>query len=103
MRHFRALLIPAVLIAVIPAATPGDDVPMRGFTTASAKVEREWEAKFRAMPEPSRMREAMRRLSLRPHHVGSPYDKENALWLKAQFESYGFQRAQTSPSDRPVH
>jgi N-acetylated-alpha-linked acidic dipeptidase len=93
MRRFRALAVPAALLWAIPAATPGDDAPMRGFTTASAKIEREWEAKFRAMPEPARMRESMRRLSLRPHHVGSPYDHDNALWLKAQFESYGFQVA----------
>jgi N-acetylated-alpha-linked acidic dipeptidase len=31
----------------------------------------------------------MRRLSARPHHVGSPYDKDNAEWLVAQLKSYG--------------
>jgi N-acetylated-alpha-linked acidic dipeptidase len=31
----------------------------------------------------------MRRLSARPHHVGSPYDKDNAEWLLAQLQSYG--------------
>ena len=31
----------------------------------------------------------MRRLSARPHHVGSPYDKDNAEWLLAQLKSYG--------------
>ena len=30
-----------------------------------------------------------RRLSARPHHVGSPYDKDNAEWLLAQLKSYG--------------
>lgn len=68
-----------------------DDPPMRGFTTAGAKAQREWEAKFKAIPEPARMREAMRRLSARPHHLGSPYGKDNAEWLKAQFESYGWE------------
>ncbi len=63
---------------------------MRGFTSASAKTQREWETKFRAIPDPSRMREAMRRLSARPHHLGSPYGKDNAEWLRAQFASYGF-------------
>jgi N-acetylated-alpha-linked acidic dipeptidase len=32
----------------------------------------------------------MRRLSARPHHVGSPYDKDNAEWLLDQFKSYGW-------------
>jgi hypothetical protein len=29
----------------------------------------------------------MQRLSARPHHVGSPYDKDNAEWLLAQLKS----------------
>jgi len=42
------------------------------------------------MPDPARMREMMRRLTARPHHVGSPYDKENAEWILDQFKSYGW-------------
>ncbi len=87
--RLRAIALPATML-LAAAAVRHDDPPLRGFTTASAKVEREWEAKFRAIPEPARMREAMRRLSLRPHHVGSPYDKDNAEWLRAQYASYGF-------------
>ena len=64
--------------------------PPRGFTAESGQVEREWEAKFAALPDPAHMREAMRRLSARPHHVGSPYGKTNAEWLLAQFKSYGW-------------
>src|SRR6202034_4002418 len=37
----------------------------------------------------ARLRETMRRLSARPHHVGSAYDKDNAEWLLAQLKSYG--------------
>lgn len=32
----------------------------------------------------------MRRLSARPHHVGSPYDKDNAEWMLARFKEWGF-------------
>ena len=35
------------------------------------------------------MRENMRRLSARPHHVGSAYDKDNAEWIAAQLKSWG--------------
>ena len=31
----------------------------------------------------------MRRLSARPHHVGSPYDKDNAEWILAHFQEWG--------------
>lgn len=73
---------------LVPATI--DTSPPRGFTPASGQTEREWEAKFAALPDAAHMREAMRRLSARPHHVGSPYDKENAEWLLAQFKSYGW-------------
>src|SRR6266516_218975 len=62
---------------------------LRGFTSESAKAEREWETKFRAMPSPDSLREYMRRLSARPHHVGSPYDRDNAQWILAKFKSFG--------------
>ena len=32
----------------------------------------------------------MRRLRARPHHVGSPYDKDNAEWILAKFKEWGF-------------
>jgi N-acetylated-alpha-linked acidic dipeptidase len=64
---------------------------LRGFSPESSRIERDWEAKFRAIPDPARMRSAMERLSARPHHVGSPYDKVNAEWLRDQFRSYGWQ------------
>ena len=90
MKHtISAVALPVALLLLLPAAAPTDDAPMRGFTTANAKIEREWETKFRAIPDPARMREAMRRLTLRPHHLGSPYGKDNAEWLRAQYASYG--------------
>lgn len=78
-----------IAIALTPAqGTQATD--MRGFGPAAARTQAEWEAKFRALPEPSRMRAAMERLSARPHHVGSPYGKANAEWLRDQFASYGW-------------
>ena len=89
-RLTSTIALPAALLLLVPAAGVNEDPPIRGFTTASAKVQREWETKFRAIPDPARMREAMRRLSARPHHLGSPYGKDNAEWLQAQFASYGW-------------
>ena len=43
-----------------------------------------------AIPSPDNMREAMRRLSARPHHVGSAYGKENAEWILARFREWGW-------------
>lgn len=66
------------------------DTPLRGFFPQSAQAERDLEARFKVIPDPARMREAMQRLSARPHHVGSPYDKDNAEWILNQFKSYGW-------------
>jgi N-acetylated-alpha-linked acidic dipeptidase len=50
-----------------------------------------WDALFRMLPQPANIKENMRRLSARPHHVGSAYDKDNAFWLLARFREYGWQ------------
>src|SRR5260370_12084855 len=74
-----------LLLGVAPAAT-GD---LRGFTAESAKAEREWEAKFRAIPSPDSLRAYMRRLSARHHHVGAAYERDSAEWILAKFKSFG--------------
>ena len=84
---FSSLLIAVTSLALTPFST---DPSLRGFFPGSVQAERELEARFKAMPDPARMRDAMRRLSARPHHVGSPYDKQNAEWLLEEFKSYGW-------------
>jgi len=88
-RPIAACGLGLLLIGLAPA--PSGE--LRGFTAESAKAEREWEAKFRAIPSPDSLREYMRRLSARPHHVGSPYDKDNAEWILAKFKSFGLDAA----------
>src|SRR5580700_8330372 len=48
-----------------------------------------WEQKFRDVPNPQNLRDYMQRLAARPHHVGSPYDKDNAEWIAAKLKSWG--------------
>ena len=69
--------------SAVPAAA------LRGYTPAHSAAELQWEQKFRTIPDADRIRENMRHLSARPHHVGSPYDHDNAEWLLAQLKSYG--------------
>jgi len=61
-----------------------------GYSHTASDAERQWEEKFRALPVADNVRENMRRLSARPHHVGSPYDKDNAEWMLAKFKEWGF-------------
>ena len=61
-----------------------------GYSPKHAAVERDWETRFRNLPDPNAMRDSMQRLSAHPHNVGSPYDKDNAEWILAKFKEYGF-------------
>jgi len=78
-----------MLLAGTAYAVNTGEVTLRGYTPEHAAAEVQWEQKFREIPDPTRVRETMRRMSARPHHVGSPYDKDNAEWLVAQLKSYG--------------
>src|SRR5947208_6625038 len=49
-----------------------------------------WDARFRTIPDAATIGDYMKRLSARPHHVGSPYDKENAEWILAKFKEWGW-------------
>jgi N-acetylated-alpha-linked acidic dipeptidase len=64
--------------------------PMLGFGTASADVERAAEVKFDSFLKADDLRDWQKRLSARPHHLGSAYDKENAEFIAAQFRSWGY-------------
>jgi N-acetylated-alpha-linked acidic dipeptidase len=49
-----------------------------------------WDAKFRAIPDAKNIGEYIKRMSARPHHLGSPYDKDNAEWILAKFKEWGW-------------
>ena len=88
MQRFAAVLL--ILTLFLPSSVFGaDQTPLAGYSPQSSQTEREWETKFRAIPDPANLREYMRRLSARPHHVGSPYDKDNAEWILARFKEWG--------------
>jgi N-acetylated-alpha-linked acidic dipeptidase len=72
-----------------PASTDGSASTLAGYAPTSIAGEVAWEQKLRAVPSPDRMRESMKRLSARPHHLGSPFDKDNAEWLLARFKEAG--------------
>ncbi len=72
------------------APQPRSTAPLLGFTAQSSAQERQWEDKFKGIPDPKLMRDYMQRLSARPHHVGSPYDKDNAEWILSQLQSWGW-------------
>ena len=88
MRRGAAAVL--ILVLTFPNLSFGaDEKTLTGYSPQSSQTERDWETKFRAVPDPANLREYMRRLSARPHHVGSPYDKDNAEWILAHFKEWG--------------
>ena len=90
----RRVLVASILFACLSFAPVGHHViaeeqPLYGFSSQSSQSERQWEEKLRAIPSPENMRAYMQRLSAHPHHVGSPYDKDNAEWILGKFKEFG--------------
>jgi N-acetylated-alpha-linked acidic dipeptidase len=103
-------LVACLLLAcLVLSATPTEDQTLMGYTSEGSRAEREWETKFRAIPTADNLRAYMKRLSARPHHVGSPYDKDNAEWLLSLLKGWGldaqienFEVLFPTPQDRLV-
>ena len=74
-----------------PAAAAPGGAPLFGFDEAGAAAERALESSFDASIDPADQRAWMKRLTARPHHVGSPYGRENAAFLESLFRSFGFE------------
>src|SRR5277367_20741 len=89
---FALVLIFALVSSSLSFAadqTVANPAALVGYSPRTSQAERDWEIKFRAIPEPANLRSYMQRLSARPHHVGSPYDKDNAEWILAKFKEWG--------------
>ena len=79
----RQVIAVVVALGVVVSASPRAQVP----------AGQAWDATFRAMPKPDNIEATMKRLSARPHHVGSPYDKDNAEWIAGAVQGVGLGRA----------
>jgi N-acetylated-alpha-linked acidic dipeptidase len=90
LRLAAALLLSSALLTNA-LAVPEDKPLLLGFTRETSERERALEARFDAALRKENLREWMKRLTARPHHVGSAYGKENAEFIAAQFRSWGYE------------
>ena len=79
MQQVRLVALGALLAAV--TASPD----------AQSPAARPWDESFRSLPQPANIKSYMQRLSARPHHVGSAYDRDNAEWILAKFKEWGWE------------
>jgi N-acetylated-alpha-linked acidic dipeptidase len=86
-------MIPVLLLSTTASTQTPDPAARRlyGFTTARSEAQRALEARFDASLSADNLRDWMKRLSARPHHVGSPYGRENAEFIAGLFRSWGYE------------
>jgi N-acetylated-alpha-linked acidic dipeptidase len=63
---------------------------LMGFSNENSERQKSLEAKFDSILRAENQRDWMKRLSARPHHVGSIYGKQNAEFMASLFKSWGF-------------
>ena len=92
----RARLRAAVLLLFVSSATAAGQsgappAAVMGFTPERAAAQREREARFDASVATADLRGWVQRMTARPHHLGSPYDRANAEFMAELFRSWGFE------------
>jgi N-acetylated-alpha-linked acidic dipeptidase len=90
LRSITSYLLLFAFTQFAVAQTSSETTPASTAPAQTSAAERDWEKKFQEGIVAANIRESDRRLSARPHHVGSPYDKDNAEWMLARFKEWGF-------------
>jgi N-acetylated-alpha-linked acidic dipeptidase len=83
------LLVLVAAVSITAQSIPSDK-PLLGFSSNGTKTQTELESKFDANLNPDDLRTWLKRLSARPHHVGSAYDKDNAEFMFSLYKSWGY-------------
>ncbi len=63
---------------------------LTGFSAAGAEKQRQLEAAFDSRLSAENLDAWLKRMSARPHWVGTEYGAENARWMQQQFQSWGY-------------
>jgi N-acetylated-alpha-linked acidic dipeptidase len=89
-QRFRMLRLLAVSFMASLCGSTADAETLLGFDEAATIEQRQLEAAFDEQLSTDDLRVWMKRLSAKPHHVGSAYGKENAEYLAELFKSWGY-------------
>jgi N-acetylated-alpha-linked acidic dipeptidase len=86
----RRLLIGSLAVWLAYGQAPSTRT-LTGYTAASGTEQLAREKQFDAGLSRANLQEWLKRMSARPHHLGSPAGKETAEFIAAQFKSWGYQ------------
>jgi len=90
MKRHMSVLIFVGLLAVTLLNGAGAE-PLMGFAGERSQEQRALESRFDAALDPADLREWMKHLSARPHHVGSEWGEQNVRYLADLFRSWGYE------------
>ncbi len=86
----RQIAIVGLVVLAFQQTAPAQDLSILGFADGRAAAHRALEARFDDVLRRENLRDWMRHLSSRPHHVGSPFGKEVADFLAEKFRAWGY-------------
>ena len=87
---FRTVFVFIFTFSLIGQNVPVDRKSFLGFTNDGTAAQKLLESRFDAQLNATEMLAWLKRLSARPHHLGSPYNKQNADFIASQFKSWGY-------------
>ena len=103
-RRGVSVLVTIATTAHAACARPEPPSVPFGFSPASGASHLALEATFLGLPDPIRIRDTHRLLTLQPHPAGSARDRELADWIAQEFRGAGLEDVQITahPGERLV-
>ena len=90
MKRIYRKTISALLVSTVLFNT-SDAQSIMGFGSESAKKQLELETAFDKQIQTSNLKDWMKRMTARPHQLGSAYGLDNALFIRDKLTSWGFE------------
>lgn len=97
----RRLIALLVFFTFVGCSNPPSDTSLVAVPVADAvstldagfdaETQRKLEERFDSYLNSDNLREWMKHMSSKPHHVGSPWSKQNAEYIAAKFEEWGYE------------
>ena len=93
IRRFAPVVLASLALSLPAQMTSTHDGPIAGFSMTSGAAEHSLEAQYDARLDRNDLRDWMKRLTARPHHLGSTYDRDNSEFIASLFRSWGYETA----------
>ncbi|HEV2417216.1 MAG TPA: M28 family metallopeptidase [Terriglobia bacterium] len=88
MRSWLLLIASLALMAQPGVAQP--PAALTDYSPAHSQAELQWEARFKAMPDPANISGYDKYLSAWPHNAGTERDHQDAQWILNKFKQWGW-------------